>query len=351
MEAAGQIPGGFFLGQDTRMYSVMHSPLLSAIAFTFLIALCLVRLLCGARLARLVVDVPNNRSLHTIPTPRTGGIGLMLAAGMGWLLYAGGALTSVAALAALLALIFLIDDVRSLPVLPRFAAQFTAAIAFVAASGPYSLWLVAPLVLGTVWSSNLYNFMDGSNGFAGGMTVFGFASYAAAASLNGNAEIAMLAAIVASAAAGFLFWNFDPARIFLGDAGSIPLGFLAATLGINGWHRGIWPFWLPLLVFSPFAVDATLTLFQRIRRGEKLPEAHRSHYYQRLVQSGWSHRRLALAAYALMAAASISAIALRAAPPAAVAALLLAWTGIYTAIAVAIDRRWAKTKAPPTADR
>ena len=323
----------------------MLNSLLAAIMGTFSLALVLVRLLCTERLARLVVDIPNDRSLHTVPTPRTGGIGLMFGAALGWHLSAGSALPWLVGLAGLLALVFLIDDVWSLPVLPRFVAQFAAAIAFVWASGPYHVLLLVPLVLGIVWSSNLYNFMDGANGFAGGMTVFGFAAYAAAASQHGNGDIAGIAAIVAAAAAGFLVWNFDPARIFLGDAGSIPLGFLAATLGVLGWQLGVWPVWFPLLVFSPFAVDATVTLLQRARRGEKLSEAHRSHYYQRLVQSGWSHRRLALSAYALMAAAAASAVLLRAAHPMVVGVALLAWCCLYTALAIVIDGRWARFKS------
>ncbi len=327
------------------MQVLSTAPLLSAVLCVFALALCIVRLLCTDALSRLVVDVPNGRSLHTVPTPRTGGLGLMAAAAVGWLLFAGNALPVVAALTAVLVLIFLIDDVRSLPVLPRFAAQFAAAIAFVATSGPYPWLLLIALVLGIVWSANLYNFMDGSNGFAGGMTLFGFASYAAAAYLQGAPGLALVAGIVAAAAAGFLVWNFDPARIFLGDAGAIPLGFLAATLGITGWQQGVWPFWLPLLVFSPFAVDATVTLLQRALRGEKLADAHRTHYYQRLIQSGWGHRPMSLAAYVLMAAAGGSALALRYAAAPAVWALLLAWTGIYAAIAVAIDRRWAQFSA------
>ncbi len=321
------------------------APLLSAVLCVFALSLGAVRVLCTDALSRLVVDVPNGRSLHTVPTPRTGGLGLMAAATIGWLLFAGNALPLVAALAAVLALIFLVDDVRSLPVLPRFAVQFAAAIAFVATSGPYPGLLLVPLVLGIVWSANLYNFMDGSNGFAGGMTLIGFASYATAAYFQGAPGLALVAAIIAAAAAGFLVWNFDPARIFLGDAGAIPLGFLAATLGITGWQQGVWPFWLPLLVFSPFAIDATVTLAQRALRREKLSEAHRSHYYQRLIQSGWGHRRMSLAAYALMAACGGSAMALRQGPAVAVLALLLAWAGIYAAIAIAIDRRWAQFQA------
>lgn len=327
------------------MQVVSNAPLLSAVLCVFALALVAVRLLCTDALSRLVVDVPNGRSLHTVPTPRTGGLGLMTAAAAGWLLFAGNAVPVVAALSALLALIFLIDDVRSLPVLPRFVAQFAAAIAFIATSGPFPALLLIPLVLGIVWSANLYNFMDGSNGFAGGMTLIGFASYSIAATLAGAPGLALVAAILAAAAAGFLVWNFDPARIFLGDAGAIPLGFLAAALGISGWQQAAWPFWLPLLVFSPFAVDATVTLVQRALRREKLSQAHRSHYYQRLIQSGWSHRLMALAAYTLMVATAGSALALRHAPAAAVLALMLAWAGIYAAIAVAIDRRWARFKA------
>ena len=320
----------------------MQNPRLIAVVATFLLALGIVRLLCSDRLARLVIDVPNDRSMHTVPTPRTGGIGLMLATAIVWLAFGDGGLGPVAPLTALLALIFLIDDVRSLPVLPRFAAQFAAAIAFVWATGPYPSLLLVPLVLGIVWSSNLYNFMDGANGLAGGMTVFGFASYAVAASFHGQADIATLAAIIAAAAAGFLVWNFDPARIFLGDAGAIPLGFLAAALGVLGWSQGVWPFWFPVLVFSPFVMDATVTLVRRALRGEALSQAHRSHYYQRLVQMGWSHRQLALAEYALMAAAAASALLLRRGHPVAVAVLLLAWASLYAAIARAIDRRWAR---------
>lgn len=257
-----------------------------AVICGFLLALGLVRLLWTERLARLVVDIPNDRSLHDVPTPRTGGLGLMIAAVLAWALPGGAALANVMLLAAALAALFLVDDVGGLPVAVRFLAQLAAALAFLVGSGPYP-WLLLPvLALGIVWSINLYNFMDGSNGFAGGMTVAGFAAYAIAAHQAGAADIAMLAAIVAAAAAGFLVWNFDPARIFLGDAGSIPIGFLAASLGVLGWSRDCWPFWFPVLVFSPFVVDASITLVRRALRREQLWQAHRSHYYQRLVRMG-----------------------------------------------------------------
>ncbi len=307
-----------------------------------MLALAFVRALWSDSLAGLVLDMPNDRSLHDRPTPRTGGIGLMLAVALTLLACACGP-RSIVIPAVLLAAVFLIDDVRGLSVLPRFLAQFGGAIWFLAATGPYGLLLFPLLVLGIVWSANLYNFMDGSNGLAGGMAVIGFASYAIAAAWADDTELALLSIIVAGAAAGFLVWNFDPARIFLGDAGSIPLGFLAATIGVLGWERGLWPFWFPGLVFATFIVDSGLTLAKRLVHRENPFQAHRSHYYQRLIRMGWSHRRLALAAYALMLATSLSAVALRNMTlPTRLLGLAL-WLAILATLALSIDRRWRKS--------
>jgi UDP-GlcNAc:undecaprenyl-phosphate GlcNAc-1-phosphate transferase len=297
----------------------------------FLAAGILVRLLSGPALARLALDVPNERSLHGVPTPRTGGLGLFLGAAIAWIVIGGGALAYLALLTAAVSAIFLIDDVRSLSVGVRFASQFAAAIGFVLVSGLQPLLLVPVLVVGIVWSMNLYNFMDGANGFG---------AYALAAMAAGAGDLAVVSAIVAGAALGFLAWNFDPARIFLGDAGSIPLGFLAAAVGLLGWQQSVWPFWFPLLVFSPFVLDATLTLVRRALRGEKVWQAHKMHYYQRLVGLGWSHRRMALAEYALMIAVAGSALLFRDAGWLTTAALIMLWAAVYTVIAVTIDRRW-----------
>jgi UDP-N-acetylmuramyl pentapeptide phosphotransferase/UDP-N-acetylglucosamine-1-phosphate transferase len=296
-------------------------------------------MLWSDRLASLVLDIPNDRSLHARPVPRTGGVGLMLAATVTVLVFSAPP-RSIIIPAVLLAGIFLVDDVRSLPVLPRFLAQFAAAIAFLAASGPYAWWLLPVLALGIVWSVNLYNFMDGSNGLAGGMTVIGFATYAVAAVAADDHQLALLSAAIAGAAAGFLVWNFDPARIFLGDAGSIPLGFMAAAIGVLGWQRGLWPFWFPGLVFSVFIVDSGLTLAKRLIHRENPFQAHRSHYYQRLIRMGWSHRRLALGAYAFMTATAVTALILRDAFFAMSLVGLALWAAIFAALALAIDRRW-----------
>jgi UDP-N-acetylmuramyl pentapeptide phosphotransferase/UDP-N-acetylglucosamine-1-phosphate transferase len=124
----------------------------------------------------------------------------------------------------------------------------------------------------------------------------------------------------------------------MGDAGSIPLGFLAGALGLAGAIRGTWPAWFPLLVFSPFWVDASVTIARRLLRRERIWIAHRSHYYQRLVLMGWSTRRLALCAYALMLATALSALLGRAQGGSIQCAILVVWAVLYVAAIVAIER-------------
>ena len=141
------------------------------------------------------------------------------------------------------------------------------------------------------------------------MALFGFVFYGTAAYITGNTAFALLNFSIASAATAFLIFNFHPARIFMGDAGSAPLGFLAACLGLYGWLQNYWAWWFPLLVFSPFIVDASVTLLRRCYRREKIWQAHRDHYYQRLVRLGWGHRRTAFIEYALMCACGIAALA------------------------------------------
>ena len=202
---------------------------------------------------------------------------------------------------------------------------------------PIPAWIAIPLtLLFTVWMINLYNFMDGMDGFAGGMAVIGFSTLA----WLGRADpgFAAFCLTVAAASAGFLSHNFPPAKIFLGDTGSTALGFLAAGCSLWGSKAGLFPFWVALLVFSPFIVDATATLLRRLWRGEKVWEAHRTHYYQRLVLLGWGHRRTVLVEYALMLACAGSAVLAVPLPPAGQAALAVGWIGIYGLLAVGVGR-------------
>ena len=282
------------------------------------------------------LDLPNQRSLHATPVPRSGGVGIMAGVMVGFVAMAP-AFSFVAGLL-LLTLVSWWDDRRSLPAAVRFACHFVAAGLVVAAVFPdVTIWNLLLALLFIVWMTNLYNFMDGANGLAGGMAVFGFGAYAMAAGLSGEMNLAVWAACIAAAAAGFLLFNFDPARIFMGDVGSIPLGFLAASLGLVGIQREVWPLWFPVLVFAPFIVDATVTLLRRAWRREKIWQAHREHYYQRLVCSGWSHRKLALHEYALMVVISASACWMLGWPPVAQAAGLAVWLLVLGGLMRKID--------------
>lgn len=302
---------------------------------------CWLALVWLLRYGRLPMDHPNERSLHATPTPRIGGLGIMAGVGVASAWQADATLLPIILAAFALAMVSVLDDVRGLPVALRFLAHFVAAVACLLALG-LDGWALLPATLAVVWMTNLYNFMDGSDGLAGGMAAIGFGALALAAWLGGAPSLAMFCASIAAAALAFLRFNFPPARVFMGDAGSIPLGFLAAALGIDGAAHGVWPWLFPLLVFSPFIVDASVTLARRALRGEKIWRAHRSHYYQRVVLLGATHRRLALAAYALMLLVSALAFALLFLPQHAAWVLILS-ASLYLLVLFAIDRRWHKT--------
>lgn len=308
----------------------------------FVVALALVRLLASDAARVIALDKPNERSLHERPTPRLGGIGLMAGAAAGWLVAANAVAYSLVLPLVILVAVSLADDVVEMPALARLLAQLAAGALFLALATAMPWWLWPPLVIAITWSANLFNFMDGSDGLAGGMAMLGFGAYAAAAALAGEPGLAAACAAVSAAAAGFLVWNFHPARIFMGDAGSVPLGFLAAALGIVGVERGAWGLWLPALVFAPFLFDATVTLVRRFIKGEKVWQAHRTHYYQRVIQMGAGHRATALAAYALMGLVGLTAIAARGlglglGPGIAVSAL---WLAAFVLLARRIDAAW-----------
>ncbi|MGR3906883.1 glycosyltransferase family 4 protein [Burkholderia sp. SR8] len=293
---------------------------------------------------RLATDIPNDRSLHTLPTPRVGGWGIMPVGVIALLALAPG-LWLIAVAAAGLAAISQIDDRRGLPARVRFSAHLVAVVALIAvypADAPW--WLLAGVGFMMVWLTNLYNFMDGADGLAGGMAVFGFGAYAVAAlaGAHPSTDLAIAGSAVAGAAFGFLLLNFHPARLFLGDAGSIPLGFLAGALGYWGWRTNAWPIWFPALVFAPFIADASVTLLRRLLRGEKFWQAHREHYYQRMVRAGVGHRRTALYWYLIMLAGIIVAVWAKGRPELQQWLSFFAWYGVLACIGLVIDMRWRR---------
>jgi UDP-N-acetylmuramyl pentapeptide phosphotransferase/UDP-N-acetylglucosamine-1-phosphate transferase len=247
------------------------------------------------------------------------------------------------AAAGLLAVLSFADDCRTLPVTPRLIGHLAAAVVVVVALDvPWQL--AVPLALAVVWMTNLYNFMDGADGLAGLMTLIGFCAYAIAAWPVAPA-LAGCCLSVAAAAAGFLGFNFPPARVFMGDAGSIPLGFLAASIGLAGWQGAIWPAWFPVLVFLPFVADATVTLGQRLVAGEAIWQAHHNHYYQRLVRMGWSHRRVAFTGAVAMTITAGGALGMLSLDSGGRILGLMAWALAYAFALHRIDNNWRRNVA------
>ena len=285
-----------------------------------------------------ILDHPNERSLHQRPVPRMGGIGV--AAGIAasvpfvsqvewWPLWLA---------AAILVGISFLDDIIGLPIIGRLLVHFVAAggaVVGLLLNHTGVGWVLLAIVA-IVWMTNLYNFMDGMDGLAGGMALFGFGFYALAGALSGHLPFAVTNAAIAATAGAFLVFNFHPARMFMGDAGSTLFGFLAACFGLVGWQLGIWTLWFPGLVFSPFIVDATVTLARRLLRGEKIWRPHREHYYQRLVLSGWGHRRTALAEYGVMVLCGGFALLYQYASEEWRLVVLGAWVMMFLSLALAV---------------
>ncbi len=248
-----------------------------------------------------IFDRPNERSSHTELTPRGGGIAVIAVLILSWGVLASPEhrleIFTIIAAVILLACVSWIDDLKSLSPGIRLAAQLIAIL-------PALLWLnekyiifqnIIPepfnLILAGliwIWFINLFNFMDGIDGIAGieaaaiGIGIAIVVTWAAEASIDPRLSVA-----VAASAFGFLCWNWHPAKLFLGDVGSVPLGFLLGWLLLNLASSSTWPaaVILPLYYFA----DATITLMRRAIRGEKVWHAHREHFYQRAVQNGRSH--------------------------------------------------------------
>ncbi len=300
-------------------------------------------LLIKSRVVSRLLDVPNDRSLHVRPVPRIGGAGMLAGVFAGWLVAGWQIEWWIWLPLLILFAVSLLDDLFSLPVRQRMIVHVLAAGLLVWGSGlSANQGILAGVIIlfAIIWMTNLFNFMDGSNGLAGGMAMIGFGVFGIAAWQAGSDTMAWLNFCIVAASLVFLFFNFQPARVFMGDAGSIPLGFLVAAFSLAGWQQQIWPVWFPLLVFGPFIVDATVTLLRRTLRGVKITEAHREHYYQRLIQGGMSHQRLALAEYGLMLAMGVSALMFvqKAMPW----MLIMAWAIVLAGLMLLIDIKWKR---------
>ena len=288
------------------------------------------------------IDMPNHRSSHTRPTPRLGGLGVVgafvLLLPLLWIMLlpdsANWFFATKLGLALLgfvvIATVGLIDDMKRIRPLPKYLGQFVAALIAIWSGvifiyldlpflgrldfsllGPSGWWLGVLLTL--IWLtgfSNMFNFMDGIDGLAGGSGMIYALGLAVVCIGTGHRMLGAGSLILAAACLGFLLHNFPPARIFMGDVGSLFIGYVLAAFAVLTSNSGVRPvpFIAVLLIFAPFIHDTTLTLLLRWRRGEKLHEAHRHHLYQRLVTAGQSHRQVTLTYYVLNTALAIIGI-------------------------------------------
>jgi UDP-N-acetylmuramyl pentapeptide phosphotransferase/UDP-N-acetylglucosamine-1-phosphate transferase len=264
----------------------------------------LVAVLREYALAQGLLDVPKERSSHAVPTPRGGGIGPVAATIIGYIVAVPESALDwriMVALAGVLPTAYAgwLDDKISLPVWPRVAAHLASGVLILPLALGSSPPTMVTILLGAAWlvatvsAINVVNFIDGIDGLIGLQSLVFAAHLAMLGGIDSPGGILGLA--LAAASAGFLIWNWAPARIFLGDAGSGSVAVLCLTGGILVWKAGNWPFVAVFLPLLPIFLDATVTILRRARRGEDLTSAHRSHLYQRLANDGrWGHARVSL---------------------------------------------------------
>jgi Fuc2NAc and GlcNAc transferase len=275
---------------------------------TFLVALYVTGLVRRHALRNSILDIPNARSSHAAPTPRGGGVGIVLAfmGALVLLVFAGLLPFSLAfvliAGGGAIAFTGYLDDRKALPARIRICVHFAAATYAVISVGGISepslrmiglhgAWAGGLLgVVVVTWSTNFFNFMDGIDGIAGSEAVF---VAGAGALLNwkfgGDSGLTGVMLVLAAATSGFLVWNWPPARIFMGDAGSGFLGFTLAVIGLAASRRSATPIEVWAILSGVFLVDATVTLLRRVARGDRWFEAHRLHAYQKLASRRGAH--------------------------------------------------------------
>jgi UDP-N-acetylmuramyl pentapeptide phosphotransferase/UDP-N-acetylglucosamine-1-phosphate transferase len=284
-------------------------PFAIALVVTFVLALLATGQALQWLRARAILDRPNERSSHAVPTPRGGGVGILAALLPAWLVimlldYSDWAPLAAIAGALVLALVSWRDDVGGLSPALRLAVQtlaVAAGMAFLPGAGTVFQGLLPPFLdriaagLVWLWFVNAFNFMDGIDGIAGTEATAigsGVALLALAHLDIVGLGTGLFGAATAGASLGFLRWNWHPAKLFMGDVGSVPLGYLLGWLLLTVAGAGHWAAALILPLY--FLADASWTLLRRLARGEKIWQAHRQHFYQRAVQAGRSHAGVVL---------------------------------------------------------
>lgn len=276
------------------------------------LAFILTAMLHRYAIARTLLDVPNSRSSHTVPTPRGGGVSIVvtflisLAAMWGWDLIDSHFFWGISGAGLLVAVVGFIDDHEHIAARWRLLGHFVASIWMLYWIGGLPSievfgvgfdvgWL--GFVLATfylVWLINLYNFMDGIDGIASVEAICVCLGACVLYWFSGAAYLVWAPLLLGAAVAGFLFWNFPPAKIFMGDAGSGFLGIVLGGLSLQAAWFSADLLWGWLILLGVFVVDATFTLFRRLLRGDKVYEAHRSHAYQYASRRFGSHLKVTI---------------------------------------------------------
>ncbi len=282
------------------------------IVISFFISFFLTAKVRNYALKKSILDIPNERSSHIVPTPRGGGLAVVVSFLFSFALLAGMDVISLNVFLALFGGGFLVaflgwlDDKYSLSSSTRLLVQFAAAIwglyclnGFQAINIGFSVielgWFGNILaVVGIVWIINLYNFMDGIDGIAGTQALMVAAFGGWLLLVVGSMELAILCFLLAASVAGFLIWNWEPAKIFMGDVGSVFLGYIFAMLAIVCESQGSIPLVIWMVILGVFIIDATLTLIRRIIQGEEWGKPHRTHVYQLAVQYGFKHKQVVI---------------------------------------------------------
>lgn len=337
---------------------MITSDRLAIAAFTaFICAVVLSKVVQHLGVKRHILDTPNIRSSHSVPVPRIGGIAIALATVGAWTISIGSinwTHFSLLAGSILLAAVGVIDDLRPLNPVRKYASQVFAALLVVCfAQRDFRIdllafelgihgWLASVLLV--VWITaviNAYNFIDGIDGLSAGVGII--VSIAVAYMIGGS--VASLLVPLASALAGFLVWNAHPANIFMGDGGSQFIGFVLATAILFGpeTELDIFP---AIIVFTPVLFDTGLTIVRRIMANENILAPHRSHLYQKLTTTGFSHREVSNLYYGATALSAIVAIGY-ASGNSLVRGLLILWGMIaltaYAMFVARIERHYRST--------
>jgi len=310
------------------------------------------------------MDRPGRRSSHTVPTPRTGGMAILIGTLVGLSLEAQPTMAFIVAavIGGVITVISFLDDIITIPSLPRLAGHFLVAgltlyligleppalgLPYAAVPLPTSVGFLVALLF-VVGFVNFFNFMDGINGICAAQGIWGGLTLAillawghSAADSAGNSFL--YGAAIAGGCLGFFPHNFPKARVFMGDIGSTTIGFVLATLTLVGArHASLggepMPWVCFILPLGLFIYDATFTLFKRIARRENFLKAHREHHYQLLVRCGWSHAKVTGVQMMLMTVCSVAAFAYAAGNDAVRLIVLVAVAAVLVTYSVLVHR-------------